>query len=194
MNLNYPGVDPTTNITSSNSVSGNQVVGIVIGPEGTFSFQATVNIGFQLSNVISGNGGNGIGLYGANDNQIAMNDIGTDVTGTLDRGNAGNGILVTGGVGAEPHRRRGDRRQRPDGRRVRPAAAGQPDLGQRRQRRAHHRRRHAEPAERQLRRHRPPRAMRRWATRLDGVAIVERQRQFAASAARSSKTRSSSTT
>ena len=34
--------------------------------------------------MISGNGGNGIGIYGANDNQIAMNYIGTDATGTLD--------------------------------------------------------------------------------------------------------------
>ena len=56
----------------------------MIGERNAFSYQATVNIGFQLSNVISGNGGNGIGLYGANDNQIAMNYIGTDVTGTLD--------------------------------------------------------------------------------------------------------------
>ena len=29
-----------------------------------------------------------------------MNYIGTDVTGTLDLGNAGNGILVTSGLGA----------------------------------------------------------------------------------------------
>src|SRR5439155_12670655 len=52
---------------------------------------------FQLSNVISGNGGNGIGLYGANDNQIAMNYIGTDVSGAFDRGNARDGILLTAG-------------------------------------------------------------------------------------------------
>ncbi|MDB5351376.1 MAG: hypothetical protein JWN86_2623 [Planctomycetota bacterium] len=38
-NLNYPG---SAGITSSNSVFGNQVVGIVISPTGTFSFQATV--------------------------------------------------------------------------------------------------------------------------------------------------------
>lgn len=98
VDLNYPGVDPTTAITSSNSVAGNQVVGIVISPTGSFSYQATVNTGFQLSNVISGNGGNGIGIYGANDNQIAMNQIGTDATGTLRRGNAKNGILVTQGA------------------------------------------------------------------------------------------------
>jgi hypothetical protein len=94
VNLNYPGVNPTTNVTSSNSVYGNQVVGLVVGPQGGISFQASVNATFQLSNVISGNGGNGVGLYAANDSQVAMNYIGTDVTGTLDRGNAGNGILV----------------------------------------------------------------------------------------------------
>jgi hypothetical protein len=91
VNLNYPGLDPATNITSSNSVYGNQVVGLVIGPGGTMSFQATVTVG----NVISANGGNGIGLYAANNNQVAMNCIGTDVTGTIDLGNAGNGVLVT---------------------------------------------------------------------------------------------------
>ncbi|WP_406698198.1 right-handed parallel beta-helix repeat-containing protein [Singulisphaera sp. Ch08] len=96
VDLNYPGVDPS--ISSSNSVAGNQVVGLVIGASGTSSFQATVNTGFQLSNVISGNRGNGIGIYGSHDNQIAMNQIGTDATGTLRRGNAKNGILVTQGA------------------------------------------------------------------------------------------------
>jgi hypothetical protein len=98
VNLNYTGVDPTTNITSSNSVYGNQVVGIVIGPAGPFSFQATVNVGFQLSNVISANRGNGIDLFAANNNQVAMNYVGTDASGTLARGNAGNGIMVTAGA------------------------------------------------------------------------------------------------
>ncbi|QDU27141.1 hypothetical protein ETAA8_22260 [Anatilimnocola aggregata] len=93
--LNYPEVDPTTNVTSSNSVYGNQVVGLVVGDEGPISYQATINTSFQLSNVISGNGDNGIGLYGALDNQIAMNYIGTDVSGTLDLGNAKNGVLIT---------------------------------------------------------------------------------------------------
>jgi hypothetical protein len=96
VNLNYPGVDPTTNITSSNSVYGDQVVGVVIG-QATIPFQATVNIGFQLSNVISDNGGNGIALVQSNNNQIAMNYIGTDVTGTVALGNHQNGILLTAG-------------------------------------------------------------------------------------------------
>ncbi len=83
------------NITSSNSVYGNQVVGQVFSEEGSFPFQATITSTFQLSNVISGNAGNGIGIYGANDNHIAMNYIGTDVTGNIDLGNGQNGILIT---------------------------------------------------------------------------------------------------
>jgi trimeric autotransporter adhesin len=97
VNLNYTGVDPSTNITSSNSVYGNQVVGVVIGPGGTFSYQATVNTGFQLSNVISANGGNGIELLKANGNQVAMNYIGAGINGTRDFGNTANGILITSG-------------------------------------------------------------------------------------------------
>ncbi len=97
VDLNYTGVDPTTNVTSSNSVFGNQVVGIVIGDAGPISYQATVNSAFQLSNVISANGGNGIGLVGANTNRISMNFIGTDVNGANDLGNSQNGILVTSG-------------------------------------------------------------------------------------------------
>ncbi len=135
VNLNYPNIDPTTNVTSSNAVYGNQVVGVVVGPDG-LSYQATVNIGFQLSNVISGNGGNGIVLNHASHSQIAMNYIGTDITGTLavpqwQERHSGHGRLH-----GQSHRRRSDRRQRSDQRRVRPAAAGQPDFRQRRQRRA----------------------------------------------------------
>ena len=99
VNLNMPGV---TGWTSNDSVAGNQVVGIAIGVSDgqptELSYQATVNIGFQLSNVISGNGGNGIGIYGGGGNQIAMNYIGTDASGTVALGNAKNGILVIDGA------------------------------------------------------------------------------------------------
>lgn len=94
VNLNYPG---TIGITSANSVAGDDVVGQVIEPGG-FAFQAVVNVGFQLSNVISGNGGNGIGVYGSVGNQIAMNEIGTDASGTQKRSNGQNGILLTQGA------------------------------------------------------------------------------------------------
>jgi trimeric autotransporter adhesin len=94
VNLSYPG---GVGSTTANSVAGNQVVGIVPVSTGIISYQATVDE-FQLSNVISGNRGNGIGIYGSSDNQIAMNFIGTDASGTLKRGNGENGILVTQGA------------------------------------------------------------------------------------------------
>ena len=93
VDLNYPAV---TGVSSANSVYGNQVVGLVVGPS-TFPYQATVNIGFQLSNVISGNRGNGISLTLTKDNIISMNYIGTDPAGDTNAGfgNFQNGILVT---------------------------------------------------------------------------------------------------
>ncbi|WZO97873.1 right-handed parallel beta-helix repeat-containing protein [Isosphaeraceae bacterium EP7] len=95
VNLQSPG---DKGIPSANSVYGNQVVGIITDSSGESAFQATVNSEFQLSNVIAGNGGNGIGVYGSDANVIAMNYIGTDATGTLKRGNAKNGILLTKGA------------------------------------------------------------------------------------------------
>ena len=48
-----------------------------------------------MSNVISGNGGNGISLHGSLGNTIVSNRIGTSVDGTTAMGNGGNGIWVT---------------------------------------------------------------------------------------------------
>src|SRR5262249_53187316 len=97
VNLDYPNA---VGAATGDSVADNQVVGIVPVSNGTggveiLAYQATVNLSGQVSNVISGNRGNGIGLYGASNNRIAMNNIGTDATGTLGLGNRGNGILVT---------------------------------------------------------------------------------------------------
>ncbi len=94
IDLNYPNTPDS--ITSSNSVYGYQVVGVVIAPE-TFAYQATLNIEFQLSNVISGNMGNGIIISGAKGNVVAMNYIGTDPAGSTDPGygNGLNGIFIT---------------------------------------------------------------------------------------------------
>jgi parallel beta-helix repeat protein len=104
VDLNYP-TGNTPNITSSNSVYGDQVVGLVVQPSGTptsFSFQATVNIDFQLSNVISANSGNGVNISGSKGNVIAANYIGTNPAGTSSSGfgNGANGILVTGASAA----------------------------------------------------------------------------------------------
>lgn len=100
--MNWVELAPPESVTgvsglpSANSVYGNAVVGIVIGDNNTLvSYQAEVNVGFQLSNVISGNRGNGITIAGANDNQVAMNFIGTSFAGTAAVPNRGNGILVT---------------------------------------------------------------------------------------------------
>ena len=96
VDLEYSPASPSLSVTSSNSVYGNQVVGIVFGSN-SIPYQATVNSEFQLSNVISGNSLNGIEINGSNANQIAMNYIGTDATGNIDKGNTLNGILITNG-------------------------------------------------------------------------------------------------
>jgi hypothetical protein len=85
-------------IVSANSVYGNAVVGIVMGDDGTASYQAEVNVGFQLSNVISGNRGHGVAITGGSDNVVAMNLIGSAFSGQAAVPNQGNGILVTGGA------------------------------------------------------------------------------------------------
>jgi hypothetical protein len=95
VDLNVPGGQ---GISSANSVAGNAVVGIVIGAAGTQSYQATVDQGFRLSNVISGNRGSGVAIVGATDNRVAMNFIGTDPAGTVARGNGGHGVWITRGA------------------------------------------------------------------------------------------------
>lgn len=93
--VNLNASDSNDASTTSDSVFGNAVIGVVLNGETISGYQATVNSEFQLSNVISSNGGNGINLSGSNGNVIAMNNIGTDVTGLEELGNSGNGILVT---------------------------------------------------------------------------------------------------
>ncbi len=51
-----------------------------------------------VSNLISGNGGNGIGVYGARNNVIAENAIGTNLSGSVALANHQNGILLTKGA------------------------------------------------------------------------------------------------
>jgi len=62
----------------------------------------TIGIGsvksFQLSNVISGNLGNGITITGGEGNIVAANYIGTDAGGTIPLGNGGHGIRLTAGA------------------------------------------------------------------------------------------------
>jgi hypothetical protein len=89
------GVD---GLPSANSVYGNAVVGIVLGESGSASYQAEVNVGFQPSNLISGNRGHGVAIAGGADNVVAMNLIGTDSSGQAAVPNRGNGVLVTNGA------------------------------------------------------------------------------------------------
>ena len=97
VDLAYPG----SAATITTSVSGSALTGFGLGGSGGAQvFQATVDSGFQLSNVISGNRGAGISItgIGATNNHVAMNFIGTDVTGTLRRGNGGSGVVITAGA------------------------------------------------------------------------------------------------
>jgi len=50
-------------------------------------------------NIISGNGGSGVGIYGSGtkNNRISGNYIGTDVNGTADLGNSGYGVRIGNG-------------------------------------------------------------------------------------------------
>ena len=69
-----------------NSTSSGNLIGL--NPEGHSGL---------VTNVISGNGGNGIAFYGSADNTVVGNRIGTDPGGTTAMGNGQNGILITGG-------------------------------------------------------------------------------------------------
>ncbi|MBM4020800.1 MAG: right-handed parallel beta-helix repeat-containing protein [Planctomycetes bacterium] len=91
-------VTGVSGLPSANSVYGNAVVGIVLGESGTASYQAQVNVGFQPSNLISGNRGQGVAIAGGSDNVVAMNLIGTDFAGQAAVPNQANGILVTNGA------------------------------------------------------------------------------------------------
>jgi hypothetical protein len=88
-------VTGVSGLPSANSVYGNAVVGIVLGESSSAAYQAEVNVGFQRSNVISGNRGHGVAIAGAADNLVAMNLIGTDSSGQVAVPNRGNGVLVT---------------------------------------------------------------------------------------------------
>lgn len=95
VDLDHPDARPGS--TSGNSVYGNHVVGGVAGGD-AFAYQATVNIGFTLSNVISGNAGNGVTIDGSDANVVAQNYVGTNAAGTRAVPNRGHGILLTDGA------------------------------------------------------------------------------------------------
>jgi hypothetical protein len=69
-----------------NSTSSGNLIGL--NPEGHTGV---------VTNVISGNGGNGIAFWGSSDNVVVGNRIGTTADGTAAMANGQNGILVTNG-------------------------------------------------------------------------------------------------
>jgi hypothetical protein len=91
--MNVSGMGPMPN-TSDAVLLTNQAEGVRIGTNGD-----GIN---DLSdrNLLSGNGRAGVYMYGTNtrNNVVAGNYIGTDVTGTLDLGNAGDGVRLEAGA------------------------------------------------------------------------------------------------
>ena len=101
---------------SGAAATGNEVLGNFIGTNLTgstalgnsqFGLDITDNASFNLiggsmageGNVISANGGGGIriagtGSNGAEGNKVRGNMIGTDITGLIDRGNLGPGVII----------------------------------------------------------------------------------------------------
>ena len=94
----------------SGMAGGNQIVGNVIGLDSGGTALPNTGDGINVSgtgatiggngprwgNVIAANGGDGIDLVDADINSVLANRIGTDATGTLDRGNGGGGVRVDG--------------------------------------------------------------------------------------------------
>jgi parallel beta-helix repeat protein len=78
---------------------GNAADGIYVAPasSGNSIGSNPSKVSGSVSNVISGNGGNGISLHGSSGNTVASNRIGTSPSGTLSIGNGANGILITDG-------------------------------------------------------------------------------------------------
>ena len=87
---NYVGTDVTGTQDLGNAFTGvylanatNAVIGGTVGTAG---------------NLISGNNIDGVRIAGGTGNLLQGNFIGTDLTGTLDLGNAGEGVIVLGGA------------------------------------------------------------------------------------------------
>jgi parallel beta-helix repeat protein len=87
---NYIGLD-VNGAALGNSGTGVLVLGTSTGNH--IGINPTGTVGY-VSNVISGNGADGITLIGSTDNTIRANYIGTDPTGTVAIGNTGNGVRL----------------------------------------------------------------------------------------------------
>jgi parallel beta-helix repeat protein len=78
-------------VSVSASSSGNQ---IGVNPTSANGTAAAAGV---VTNVISGNGGNGISFHGSSGNTVVANRIGTNAAGTSAMANGGNGIWITAG-------------------------------------------------------------------------------------------------
>jgi hypothetical protein len=93
---NYIGLD-VTGAVLANAGSGVAVFGPSTG--NSIGINPTGKVGY-VSNVISGNGADGITVIGSADNTIHANRIGTNAAGTAAIANAGNGVrLMAGSTG-----------------------------------------------------------------------------------------------
>ena len=133
--LGQPELSPASTrprtISSANSVAGNAVVGEVDRDFGQLrrSSPGSIHDLPALERDRRQQGATASRSTAGSNNQVAMNFIGTDPTGTARRGNQqGTASCITDGAAGESDRRRGVGRQRSHGRGVRPAAARQPDL------------------------------------------------------------------
>ena len=91
---NYIGLRADGSTIESNRGDG---VAILAGSHDNLIGNDDSTSAFALSNVISGNRGNGVSItgVGATKNIVSMNYIGTDISGTRNRGNGGNGVVIT---------------------------------------------------------------------------------------------------
>lgn len=87
-------------LTTAGTALGNAGSGIYVAStssDNIIGYNPTAASGV-VSNVISGNAGNGIVLNGSSDNTLVNNYVGTDPTGTTAIANGASGILVTNGA------------------------------------------------------------------------------------------------
>ncbi len=99
--LNGSGITLTQNyigLAGDGTALGNQIGGILISPTAAGNVIGTNASGVEgtISNVISANLGNGITINGGSGHTVAANRIGVSPDGTVDQGNAGHGIVLTG--------------------------------------------------------------------------------------------------
>jgi autotransporter-associated beta strand protein len=93
---NYIGTNSTGTIALGNGDAG-VLIGVAIGDPSNNIVGGTAG---GAGNVISGNQGDGVQLFGAgtDGNLVQGNFIGTDSTGTLNLGNRGNGVTISSGA------------------------------------------------------------------------------------------------